>query len=197
MLDEWTFDNDQQVSVFDEDSGVLRNLTVPGRPYGGDNGDIIIRMTYLVLVIVRIPPCSERTPEKFVTKTVLVARSESIICVADIGRNNGVCSDPEISLLTASTANNLVFRGTAHNSALTPPRSVRSSTPILSPSPELNLLATVRLRLVGSNVRRGLSKRSHRSALLSATYQQLGKQLNGIRRRGRGGEKKKQKYVES
>lgn len=55
--------------------------------------------------------CSERTPEKFVTETVPVAHPESIICAADIGRNNGVCSDPEISLLTADAANNLVFRG--------------------------------------------------------------------------------------
>lgn len=38
--------------------------------------------------------------------------------------------------------------------------------------------------------RSGLSKRSHRSTLLSATSQQLGKQLNGIRRQGKRGKKK-------
>lgn len=45
----------------------------------------------------------ERIPEKFVTETIPACSvpSASTICAADIGRNNGVCSDPEISLLTA------------------------------------------------------------------------------------------------
>lgn len=43
----------------------------------------------------------ERTPEKFVAETVSAARrARALSAAADIGRNNGVCSDPEISLLT-------------------------------------------------------------------------------------------------
>lgn len=44
---------------------------------------------------------SESLKNSLLGKRLLLRGVRGTICAADIGRNNGVCSDPEISLLTA------------------------------------------------------------------------------------------------